>query len=708
MATFGSGTGWKRRGAWLIGVASLAVAAAPAAAETFTLAEASIDDIRKALDSGALSSVELSVLYLNRIDAYDLRGIKLNAVPVLNDKVLDDAAAADRLRAEGRTDLSLLGVPYTIKDSYKAKGMTLAAGSPAFAKLIANEDAFTVGRLRQAGAVLVGRTNMPPLAAGGMQRGVYGRAESPYNGDYLTAAWNSGSSNGSGTATAASFAAFGMGEETVSSGRAPSSNNALAAYTPSRGVISIRGNWPLYPIKDVVVPMTRTMDDMFAVLDVIVADDPVTRGDFWRDQKAVKLPAASSVRPASYAELRKADALKGKRIGVPTMYIGKDSTGKPIPVRPSVLALWERTAAVLRAQGAEVIEIDFPLMHNYDMDRPNAQGFVDRGLMPVEWFPRTANGRRVGTDLEYEKLNPYSWEDFVVANADPALPNWANVDPATVFPNYPGEVDFRRNGPARDYTKSKATIMAGVVPLDQLPNFAAAMQGLEKIRKVDFEDWLTANKLDFIAFPSAADVGRANADVDDAAYDHATSNGVARSNTNSMLRHIGIPSVSVTMGLMADIGMPVNVTFAGRAYDDNALLSYGYAFEQATHYRRAPGRVAPLADERIAYDASTAVPAARRTEKEPPKLSINTTARTRGDAIEFSGAAKDASGLSVVRVYVNGRKIGESTAANWKASVPTATLAGWRDAGETGVAVTVLAKDRLGNASAERKVIALP
>lgn len=117
------------------------------------------------------------------------------------------------------------------------RGLTVAAGSPAFAGLVANEDAFAIQRLRAGGAVLIGLTNMPPMANGGMQRGVYGRAESPYAADWLTAAFGSGSSNGSGTATAASFAAFGLGEETWSSGRAPAANNGLCAYTPSRGVI---------------------------------------------------------------------------------------------------------------------------------------------------------------------------------------------------------------------------------------------------------------------------------------------------------------------------------------------------------------------------------------------------------------------------------------------------------------------------------------
>lgn len=682
-------------------------------AETFTLSEASISDIRKAMDAGALSSVELTVLYLNRIEAYDRHGLHLNALVVDNPDVLEEAAQADQARAKGKSIGKLEGIPYTIKDSYKAKGLTVAAGSPAFKSLIANEDAFTVAQIRAEGGVLIGKTNMPPLAAGGMQRGVYGRAESPYNPMYLTAAWNSGSSNGSGTATSASFASFGLGEETVSSGRSPSSNNGLVAYTPSRGVISIRGNWPLFPIKDVVVPMTRSVDDMFALLDVIVADDARTRGDFWRDQKVLKLPAASKVRPASYANLANPDALRGKRIGVPTMYIGKDTTGKPIPIRPSILALWERTAAKLRELGATVVEVDFPLMHNYDMDRPSAQSFVERGLIPADWFMRMRDGKRVGPNIEFEKLNPYSWAQFLADNGDPKLSSWKDVDPATVFPYYPGSVDYRRSGASgRYYGDAKAAILAGVKPFDTLPGFAAALRGVEEIRKVDFEQWLDSNKLDFIAFPANADVGSANADIDDHAYDHATSNGVARSNTNAMLRHMGIPSTSVTMGLMEDTGMPVNVTFAGKAYSDNALLSYAYAFEAATHYRKPPARIKALADERIDYDQTTAIPPSKRTETVAPRVTINAAVSLDGapssQAVAISGSASDASGLSAVRVYVNGHKVHEGLSGQWSASVPMWQLRQWMNDGENAFTVTLLAKDKLGNAAASMKALSLP
>ena len=313
--------------------------------------EVSIAELRAALESGRTTAVELVQAYLARIDAYDGPDTPtaLNAVVVRNPEALNEAQASDARRAKGETLGPLDGIPYTAKDSYLVKGLTAASGSPAFANLIAYRDAFTIERLRAAGAICLGKTNMPPMANGGMQRGVYGRAESPYNADYLTAPFASGSSNGAGTATAASFAAFGLAEETWSSGRGPASNNGLCAYTPSRGVISVRGNWPLTPTMDVVVPFARTMADLLEVLDVVVADDPDTRGDLWRMQPWVPIPSVASVRPASYAELAvKSDALAGKRFGVPRMYINADPeagtsdapgiggpTGQRIITRPS-------------------------------------------------------------------------------------------------------------------------------------------------------------------------------------------------------------------------------------------------------------------------------------------------------------------------------------------------------------------------------------
>jgi amidase len=673
------------------------------AAETFKLEEASIADIRKALDSGALSSVELTVLYLNRVAAYDNHATNLNSIPIHNPKALEEAAAADRARAAGRAD-PLLGVPYTVKDSYRVKGMTVASGSPAFAKLTASEDAFTVAKIREAGGVLIGRTNMPPLASGGMQKGVYGRAESPYNADYLTAAWASGSSNGSATSTAANFAVFGMGEETVSSGRSPASNNALVAYTPSRGMLSIRGNWPLFPVRDVVVPQTRTMNDMLELLNVIQVTDPIVAGDFWREQKVVMLPTVESIRPADMKSLARTGTLKGKRIGVPTMYINKDPTvGRPITTRPSVMALWEKAADDLRALGAEVVEIDFTVMHNYDMDRPGAKGAIERGIMPEGWMlPTRMPGAppRPASNVEFSHLNPYFQEEFVKLTKDPNLPSWTVIDPEMVFPAEPGGMEEKGRGFARDYKPAQKLIASGMKHPSELDGYAKALQGLEDLRRIDFEDWMKANQLDLVVFPAQADVGKSIANMDEKAYEEANRNGVFFSHMNHVIRHLGIPSVSVPMGTMADIGMPMNLTFIGAAYTDPQLLSYAYDYEQKTKNRTVPKRTPPLADEVITYDLAKVVAPAKRTETDPPALNITVAPHYEmaggGAKLSISGTSADASGVADVRVYVNGRKVASASSDKWSAIYEV------RDGKVTDPAltVTVLAKDKLGNASA--------
>ncbi|WP_241090817.1 amidase family protein, partial [Pseudomonas viridiflava] len=151
--------------------------------------EVSIAELRAALESGKTTAVELVKAYLARIEAYDgpNTATALNALVVPNPEALAEAQASDARRAKGETLSPLDGIPYTAKDSYLVKGLTAASGSPAFVDLVAQKDAFTIGRLRAAGAICLGKTNMPPMANGGMQRGVYGRAESPYNAKYLTA-----------------------------------------------------------------------------------------------------------------------------------------------------------------------------------------------------------------------------------------------------------------------------------------------------------------------------------------------------------------------------------------------------------------------------------------------------------------------------------------------------------------------------------------
>ena len=194
----------------------------------FSIHEASIDDMLHALETGTVTAVELVAAHLPLIGRFDRSTLRLNAMAVLNPNAFAEAAESDRRRRSGESG-SLEGVPFNVKDSYMVTGLTVVSGSPAFKDMVAQHDAFTVARIREAGGVLLGKTNMPPMADGGMQRGVYGRAESPYNTNYLAAAYASDSSSGSAVATAASMGLFGMGEEPVSSGRSPASNNGLCA-----------------------------------------------------------------------------------------------------------------------------------------------------------------------------------------------------------------------------------------------------------------------------------------------------------------------------------------------------------------------------------------------------------------------------------------------------------------------------------------------
>ena len=561
--------------------------------------EASIADLRAALEDGRTTSVELVEAYQDRIAAYDgpETDTKLNSVIVENQQALAEAAASDERRAAGATLGPLDGIPYTAKDSYMVAGLTVASGSPAFADLVAQKDAFTIERLRAGGAICLGLTNMPPMANGGMQRGLYGRAESPYNADWLTSAFASGSSNGSGTATTASFAAFGLGEETWSSGRAPASHNALIAYTPSRGVISVRGNWPLVPTMDVVVPHTRTMADLAEVLDVVVADDEQTRGDFWRVQPWVDIPKASAVRPDSYAALlpdsveTARSVLAGKRLGVPQMYINADDavgtnpdggiggpTGQRVETRASVMEAWQAARTDLESAGAEVVETDFPVVSNYEGDRPGAPTIATRGFVTADYL-----------DREINDLSSWGWDDFLAANSDPNLNTLAEVDGALIFPHPSGALPDRYVGFDDDIATYPEQVRTNrYASVTEIPELESGVRGLETTRRVDLEEWMDEHGLDAVIFPAMADVGPADMDVDEASADLGWRNGTWVANGNLVPRHLGIPSVTVPMGTMSDTGIPVGLTIAGRGWDDSALIEIAAAFEATGSRREVP------------------------------------------------------------------------------------------------------------------------
>lgn len=552
--------------------------------------------------------------YLQRIITYDTRDLTLNSLVLFNGAVFEEAAASDCRRANGHLRGPLDGIPYTLKNSMRYKGMTCATGSPALDGLVANNDSFVAGQLRKAGAILIGLTNTPPMMASGMHRGLYGRAESPYNGTYLAAAFSSGSSNGSAAvcvslairpclkhvlmfkfkncqSTAASFAAFGLGSETVSSGRSPASNNALVAYTPSRTVISPRGTWPLYPTCDVLVPHTRTMRDMLLILDHLAVEDDSRAGDFWREQHYVEIPKVR--RPPSYGKLTQnvKDCLRGIRIAVPRMYIGKhDSKAKPVQVAPGVVKLWTRACSDLEALGATVIETDFPLVTNYEDDSVSGQPNNVVGS-PLDW-----------NEKERGELVAFSWDDFLKENADPKFPDLASVDGEKIFPRPKGYIPDQYLEVKNFMNYPKLVEIASFrngKSIWEIDGLAEALPALESQRKRDLEGWMDSSGIDLVVFPANGDVGKADLDTNDDSARHALLNGVKYSNGNRAIRHMGVPTVSVTMGLIETIKMPVNLTFAGKHGQDADLLRYAFAFEQQSKRRIAPTRTPPLDSDSI-------------------------------------------------------------------------------------------------------------
>ena len=337
---------------------------------------------------------------------------------------------------------------------------------------------------------------------------------------------------------------------------------------------------PLYPTCDVLVPHTRSVKDMLAILGVLTQEDRTTEGDFWREQTFVEIPNVE--RPLRYLDIvsQAENRLRGKRIAVPKMYTGgHDPKAKPTIVSEDVIKLWQQARADLEALGASVMETDFPLVTNYEDDSVSGQ------TNNVEGFKSDWNSKERG------ELVAYLWDDFLKANNDPNYAGLGFVDGRYLFPrpqgyipdryletknflNYPRLVELARN------RKGKS--------IWEIDGMAEALPALEAQRKRDLEDWMDANGIDLVVFPANGDVGEADVDTNDASARHALQNGVKYSNGNRSIRHMGVPTVSVPMGMMATSRMPVNLTFAGKCGQDIELLKYAYEFEQHTMRRFEP------------------------------------------------------------------------------------------------------------------------
>jgi Asp-tRNA(Asn)/Glu-tRNA(Gln) amidotransferase A subunit family amidase len=307
----------------------------------FDVMERSISELQAALQAGTVTSRALVEAYLARIEVYDRRGPHLNAMISLNPGAIATAEALDRERAARGPRGPLHGIPIVLKDNFDTADMPTTAGSVALSTLQPREDGFQVKKLREAGVVIIGKTNLHELAMGittasslgGQTRNPYDLARSP-----------GGSSGGTGAAVAASFAAAGMGSDTCGSIRIPAANNNLVGLRGTHGLSSRKGIIPLSHTQDIGGPLARTIPDLAIMLDATVGVDP-----------ADEATRASEGRlPRGFTASLGPGALKGARIGILSALFGNT------PDDEEVASIVRRAIDGMKKEGAEPLELVIP------------------------------------------------------------------------------------------------------------------------------------------------------------------------------------------------------------------------------------------------------------------------------------------------------------------------------------------------------------
>ena len=319
-------------------VSSSAAAPLQSAAASFDVVEASITEMQAAMERGEVTSVDLVDAYLARIAAYDHDGPRLESILRINPRARDTAAALDEERRTNGPRGPLHGIPIILKDNYDTADMPTTGGSVALAGYVPARDGFQVNKLRQAGAVIIAKSNMHELAMGITTISSLGdQTLNPYD----LSRNPGGSSGGTGAAIAASFAAVGMGSDTCGSIRIPSSQNNLVGLRVTKGLSSISGIIPLSHTQDVGGPLARSVTDLAIVLDATIGRDPNDPATALLDDYEL----------SSFTDSLDAHPLTGARFGKLEFLFDTEAR-----VTPVIDAALEH----LEAQGAEIIEVEIP------------------------------------------------------------------------------------------------------------------------------------------------------------------------------------------------------------------------------------------------------------------------------------------------------------------------------------------------------------
>jgi amidase len=490
----------------------------------FELDEVTIAELQERMQKSQSSAVQIAEAYLKRIAELDRKGPALRSVIETNPDALDDARQLDAERKSGKVRGPLHGIPVLLKDNIDTAGkMMTTAGSLALEGTPASSDAFVAARLREAGAVILGKTNLSEWAnfrstrstSGWSGRG--GQCRNPYALDRNT----SGSSSGTGAAIAANLACVGVGTETDGSIVSPANNCGLVGVKPTLGLVSRTGIVPIAHSQDTAGPMTRTVRDAAILLTAMAAVD------------AKDTATARGARYATrdYTATLDATGLKGARIGIPRKKLfgyndGADRIGAD-------------AIAVLKDAGAVIVD---------PAEIPNLDKFGDPEFEVLLYeFKADLNAYLAG-----RKATAVSLADLIAFNT-------AHKDRELPFFGQEIFEMAQKKGPLTDvkYRQARATC-------------------IRYARTLGIDAVMTRHRLDALVCPTgtpASLIDLINGDYGSG----GSSSGPAVA---------GYPHITVPGGFV--FGLPVGISFIGRAWSEPTLFKLAYAFEQATRHRKAP------------------------------------------------------------------------------------------------------------------------
>lgn len=366
----------------------------------------SIDSIHDKFASGDLSAVELVESYLARIDSINP---KINALTIINPKALEIAKALDEEYKQTGVFRPLHGIPMIVKDNINTIGMPTTAGALALADFYPKTDAFIITQLEEAGAIIIGKSNMAEWAFSPMhsESSTAGITRNPYNLDYVPA----GSSGGTGAGVAANLGTIGLGTDTGNSIRGPSSHNALVGFRSTLGLVSREGIVPLYLRNDVVGPMCKTVEDATRVLQVMVGIDPKDALTSYSEGKAEN----------DYLQYLDKDGLKGARIGVFRTLSENDPD-------PEITALFNQAIQDMESLGAVVLDrVEVPGFDELRQDqwcptfRNDLEDFLQT-YVKCDTMSTFEDVLRVGSNNEYTRRRIESLGENTLRRGNPDIP----------------------------------------------------------------------------------------------------------------------------------------------------------------------------------------------------------------------------------------------------------------------------------------------